>query len=144
MQPSSILIFLFLYSPEISTKSQAADFGFPFSQVVCNLAEIREEILAEIQKSKLLSAGLDSLKTWAGTGKRKKESDSILQIKQKNKGIPKRQRISLNIRKCLFSWWSCRGHRVLDNVSTIVWILMAWKSYDICKLCSFAIIHCCM
>lgn len=103
MQPRSILIFYFLHSPVISTKSQAAGFGFPFSQVVCNLAEIIEEILAEIQKSKLQSAGLDSLKTRAGTGKGKKESDSIFQIKLTNKRILSRQRISLNIRKCLFS-----------------------------------------
>lgn len=72
MQPRSSLIFLFLHPPVISTKSLAADFGFPFSRVVCNLAEIIEEILAEIQESKLQSAGFDSLKTWAGTGKGKK------------------------------------------------------------------------
>lgn len=63
MQPRSSLIFLFLHPPVISTKSLAADCGFPFSQVVCNLAEIIEEVLAEIQESKLQSAGFDSLKT---------------------------------------------------------------------------------
>jgi len=63
MQPTSSLIFIFLHPSVISAKSLAANFGFPFGQVVCNLAEIVEEILPEIQKSQLHSADFDSLKT---------------------------------------------------------------------------------
>jgi len=56
------LIFVSRYSPVISAKALTADFGFLSRQLSATLQK-SEEILAEIQKSELLSAVFDSLKT---------------------------------------------------------------------------------
>lgn len=78
---AKIYLDFFLSSPSCDLKKVTdSRLWFPFSRVVGNLAEIIEEILAEIQKSKPQSAGFDSLKTWAGTAKGNK-SDSLFQIK---------------------------------------------------------------
>lgn len=102
MQPRSILIFLFLHPPVISAKSLAAGFGFSFSRVVCNLAEIIEEILAEIRKSQLQSAGFDSLKIWAGPGKGEKGVKQCLSDKIE-------QRASKQAKE-IFKYWEVLIH----------------------------------
>lgn len=55
---------LSFFSLLCSQQSLGADLGLPFSWVVCSVAEIIEEVLLEIQKSKLLG---------------KKETDSAFQ-----------------------------------------------------------------
>lgn len=73
MQPRSSLIFVFLHPPVTSATSPAADFEFPFSWIVYDVAEIVEEVLAETQKSQQQPAGFDSLKTWTVSGKRNRK-----------------------------------------------------------------------
>lgn len=77
------MIFVFLHPSEISAKSLAADFGFPFSWTVCDLTEIIEEVLAEIQNHNSSLQVLINYKYEQGLerGKEKKESNTIFQIK---------------------------------------------------------------
>lgn len=49
--PAGLLTSFTLLCPQ---QSLATHFGFPFSWVICNIAEIVEEIPLKIQKSKLL------------------------------------------------------------------------------------------